>query len=100
MAQYRQGIVAAWKELLQDQTCSPRCQISQAAHVIELFHGSRKVVFVEDWISSELDLEYKSMKATRPRTKANVSPVSKGKDLRTVSGRDRGTDSFPQGGLE
>ena len=29
-----------------------------------------------------------------------VSPVSKGKDLRTVSGRGRGNDSFPQGGLE
>ena len=39
-------------------------QISQAAHVIELFHGSRKVFFEEDWISSELDLEDERMKAT------------------------------------
>ena len=35
-------------------------QISQAAHVIELFHSSRKIVFVEDWIRSKLNLESKS----------------------------------------
>ena len=43
-------------------SATTRRKISQASHVIELFHGSWKVVFVQDWISSELDLEYIELK--------------------------------------
>ena len=78
--------------------------ISQTPHVIELFHGSRKVVLVQDWISSKLDLKYYRLKDkdkhTDKDTNNHVVPVSKGKDLHKVSRRGPGTDSFPQGDLE
>ena len=71
-------------------------KISQAPHVIELFHCSGKIVFIEDRISSELNLKSiieNFLHNNQP------PPVSKGKDRRIVSRRNPGTDFFPQGDL-